>query len=161
MYTSYRYIRTYMFTRIRVLNVRLPAWINSWAVYHSYASLQPSHVVATIIIGRRPTIASIYSATHIHIYMCVFVCLCVLCTPHTTTLYYIATVARRYSNCKRSVRYYNTIYNGSGVAALKVGGGGDSDERSALFSLLLFIFFPHLAATISWTWIYSFRRWNR
>jgi len=74
-------------------------------LYHSDASLQPSHVVATIIIGQRPAIATIYSGTHIYIYVCVCV-YCVLCPPYTTTLYrHRRTPLCRASNCKRSGRY--------------------------------------------------------
>jgi len=112
-------------------------------LYHSDASLQPSHVVATIIIGQQPAIATIYSGTHIYIYVCVCV-YCVLCPPYTTTLYcHRRTPLCRASNCKRSGRY-----NGGRVVAMKEGGGGDSDVRSALFCLLLFIF-SHLTTTIS------------
>lgn len=65
-------------------------------LYHSDASLQPSHVVATIIIGQRPAIATIYSGTHTHthIYSIYFMCVCVRCALPVRLLY-IAAVARR------------------------------------------------------------------
>jgi len=134
-----------MFIRIGVLYARLPAWINSWAVPFRRVFTTLSRSVATIIIGQRPAIAAIYNGTRTRIY--IFTCIyCALPTTHIWPLY-IATVTRRCSVKRIIVNGLGGIQWWSGSPRRMRVGSVDSDVRSALFSMLLFIF-SHFPATI-------------